>query len=89
MRTGSDSSLSRAILYKSVAMVAVRRQMTMGLLQDVFFSSQNDLKHIGHSVPALQRQNAEKRVRESVMDRQEETCGGMVNARSSRGRSLV
>lgn len=63
----SCSSLPEAVLYKNGVWVALRRQMTTSLSQNVFFSSQEVLKHLGHLVATLHERVTEKRLRKRMM----------------------
>lgn len=53
----------------------------MGLLQGVILSSQDALKHVGHTVAALHGQNTERTVSERTTGRQERTCGAITKQR--------
>lgn len=57
LKTGRPLSRLGAFLYRKVVSAVLRRQTTMALSQDVFFSSQGDSKHIGNPAAALYRQD--------------------------------
>lgn len=66
VRTRSGSAVSTAVLYKNDVLAVLRRQMTIGLSQDVVFSLLTVPKHIGHPIAALHGQGTEKGVREKA-----------------------
>lgn len=63
VRTESGFSLSGAVLNKKNVLAFLRRQITMSLSQDLFFSSRGVLKHVGHPVTALHGHGADRKVR--------------------------
>lgn len=62
MRTGSGFLVPKAIMCKKDGLAVLRRPVTVGLLQDVFFSSREVSEHVGNFVAALYRQVREMRV---------------------------
>lgn len=53
VRTARSSSVSGAILHRKIVLAILRRQVTVGLSLDMFFSSQNVPELVEHPVAAL------------------------------------
>lgn len=67
VKIGSGSSVSGDILYKKGLLAVLRKQMTMGLAQDVFFSTQTATIQVGHPAAAPRWQDTMRRVQERVV----------------------